>query len=559
MGAEKTAARVSSAERDADKGKNSTVPSPEARGDKKSPRASGERGAGKEKKEKAAAPTGVRFGIRLKFSLAIISMVALIIISITLYFVWRESEILKTQVIQAVKSETVHLANTAQQSIDVDELSLFEAIDYLKKIEYIKYAFVLDRKDTIVQNFDRRGTRTLGKVLDDKIDRRLADRTQDEKTLIREVPDSQDFQGKIFDFSKTVMDKIDHKKKVGTVIIGLSDIIIRKEILNLITFVVPLSLVFLAISIVGSVVLASITIRPVKALSRGAAIIGKGNLDYRIEIDTRDELGQLAAEFNQMTTQIKEAKDKEIESRIMEEQIEMAKEIQEGLNPMAFYDKGGIQIKGYTKAARGVGGDYFDYIDINDDKVGALISDVSGKGVPASLVMVMIRTVFTSYITRKDVDCARVVRAINDSLSADFAIDKFATLFFMIYDRRSEELAFSNAGHGPLFCYRSSRNACTLTKLDGVPIGIEEDFDYRQAKVKLHPGDMVLLYTDGITEMRNEAQEEYGLYRVQRIVMQNHHRTAADFVQLLVDDVEAFRGNEAPHDDTTILVLKRTV
>ena len=522
-----------------------------------SPAPGRERGTGKEKAAVAAAPAGVRFGIRLKFSLAIISMVAFIIVSITLYFVWRESTILKTQVMRAVESETIHLANTAQQSIDVDELSILSAINYLKKIEYIKYAYVLDRKDLVVQYFDRRGTRPLDQALKDNIDRRLAARGDDEKILVLDVPDSQDTQGKIYDFSKIVQNKLD-RKKLGTVIIGLSDIIIRKEILNLVTFVVPLSLLFLAISIAGSVVMASVTIRPVKALSQGAAIIGMGNLDYRIEIDTRDELGQIAAEFNQMTEQIKLAKNKEIESRIMEEQIEMAKEIQEGLNPMAFYDKGGIEIKGYTKAARGVGGDYFDYIDINDDKVGALISDVSGKGVPASLVMVMIRTVFTSYITRKDVDCARVVRAINDSLSADFAIDKFATLFFMIYDRKSEELAFSNAGHGPLFCYRSSMNACTLTKLDGVPIGIEEDFDYRQARVKLNPGDMILMYTDGITEMRNEAQEEYGLQRVQRIVMQNHHRTAADFVQLLIDDVEAFRGNEPPHDDTTVLVLKRT-
>ena len=99
-----------------------------------------------------------------------------------------------------------------------------------------------------------------------------------------------------------------------------------------------------------------------------------------------------------------------VESRVMEEQLELAKEIQEGLNPMGFYDKDGIQIKGFTRAAKGVGGDYFDYIDIDKNRVGALISDVSGKGVPASLVMVMIRTVFVSYISRKDVQCASVVR-----------------------------------------------------------------------------------------------------------------------------------------------------
>ena len=124
---------------------------------------------------------------------------------------------------------------------------------------------------------------------------------------------------------------------------------------NLVKIIVPIALVFLLISIVGSIIMATITIRPVKALSRGAEIIGKGNLDYRIEIKSRDELGQLAQEFNQMTAQIKEAKEKEIESRIMEEQIEMAKEIQEGLNPTRFLRKGRHTDKGLHQGRPGGG------------------------------------------------------------------------------------------------------------------------------------------------------------------------------------------------------------
>jgi serine phosphatase RsbU (regulator of sigma subunit) len=507
--------------------------------------------------EKPSAPGArrVRFGIRLKFSLAIISIVVLIIVSITMFFIWNESNLLRTQVMQMVERETAHLANTAQQSIGVDELSLIEAINDLKKIRHIKYAFVLDKGDLVVQYFDRRASRDLERPLADRVQRRLAGRAASGEVLVLNTDDPTDSRGAIYDFSKTVMDKLD--RKIGTVIIGLSDIIIRDEIRNLMTFIIPISLLVLGIAIIASVVMTTFMIRPVRALSRGAEIIGKGNLDYRIEINTRDELGQLASEFNQMTAQIKEAKDKEIESRIMEEQIEMAKEIQEGLNPTSFYEKGGIQLKGYTKAARGVGGDYFDYIDIDDNRVGALISDVSGKGVPASLIMVMIRTVFTSYITRSDVDCASVVSAINDSLAVDFAMDKFATLFFLIYDRASEELTFSNAGHGPLFCYRASMKSCTITKLEGMPIGIDEDFKYMQARVKLHTGDMVVLFTDGVTEMRSEKGEEYGVHRLNKLIVENEGLNAEEFVRLLIHDLEIFRGNEPPHDDTTVLVLKK--
>jgi Serine phosphatase RsbU, regulator of sigma subunit len=241
----------------------------------------------------------------------------------------------------------------------------------------------------------------------------------------------------------------------------------------------------------------------------------------------------------------------------MNEQLEIARISRRGLILWDFIIKNSIQIKGSTKAAKGVGGDYFDYIDIDDDRVCALISDVSGKGVPASLVMVMIRTVFTSYVSRKDIDCASVVKAINDSLSADFAIDKFATLFFLIYNRATEELAFSNAGHGPLFCYRAAENVCTRTSLDGVPIGIMEEVDYKQAKVRFHPGDIVVLYTDGITEMRNEHKEEYGLHRVHKLIMDNHHLNAAEILELLINDVEVFRGETPPHDDTTAMIFKR--
>ncbi|MFC1670886.1 SpoIIE family protein phosphatase [Spirochaetota bacterium] len=529
---------------DDDKEKNTDVQPAEGQAEKSTEEAA------KEKKG-----PGVKFGIRIKFSLAILALVSVIIMTITGYFIRRESQLLKEQIFQSIEREIIHLSNTAQNSIGVDELALVEAINNLKKITYINYAYILNKDNMIIQNFDKRKSFKTNEVLNDSVER-SKNKGNEAGIIITDYPDPKDKDGVIYDFSKPVINKL-NKKKIGTVIIGLSDIIIREEVANMVRIIIFISLIFLAISIVGTVILTSIIIKPIKKLSHGATVIGTGDLDYKIDIKSSDELGKLANEFNQMTAMIKEAKNKEIESRLMEEQLEMAKDIQEGLNPMGYYDKGGIQIKGFTRAAKGVGGDYFDYIDIDEDRVGALISDVSGKGVPASLVMVMIRTVFTSYISRKDVDCASVVKAINDSLSADFAIDKFATLFFLIYNRKTQELAFSNAGHGPLFLYRASLDACSNTMLEGVPIGIMEDIDYNQAKVKLNPGDMVVMYTDGVTEMRNAAKEEFGIKRVQELMMNHHDLNAKEFVDLLVDEVDKFKGDEPPHDDETALVVKR--
>ncbi len=503
----------------------------------------------------------IRFGISLKFSLAIIALVSVIILTIAVFIVYRESGLFKEQVFNFTKREIVHLGNTAQQTIGYEELTLSDAVNELKKIDYYKYVFVLGSNNEVLYYFDRRGPEgdvkhEVRKQFNDSIVRNLDNRTDHDSIDILENKDAAS-KGAIFDFSKVVYNRADSKKKSGVVIIGMSDIIIRNEIANIKRLIMFIFLGYMVISTIGAVILSLIIIRPIKKISYGASVIGKGDFSYRIEVNSSDELGVLASEFNQMTEMIQDSKEKEIESRIMNEQLEIARDIQEGLNPMGYYNKKGIQIKGNTKAAKGVGGDYFDYIDIDENRVCALISDVSGKGVPASLVMVMIRTVFTSYITRKDIDCASVVKAINDSLSADFAIDKFATLFFMIYNRETEELSFSNAGHGPLFCYRAAENVCTRTSLDGVPIGIMDEVDYKQAKVKLHPGDMVVLYTDGITEMRNSSKEEYGLGRVHKLMMENHHLSAEDFLALLISEVEVFRGETPPHDDTTAMVFKR--
>ncbi len=516
----------------------------------------------KEKKSAAASPgkdeSGgrIRFSLRIKFSLAIIALVSIIIVTMAVYIVREESTMLREEIVNSAKRETEILANMAEDATkSKDELPLIAAMENLMKISSIRYAYVLDEDNIIRQNLDPRKNGFPMK------ESRITDVTKfpegKRAIVMSEYQDTEDRSGIIYLFAKPIYHRVTNKRE-GTVVMGYSDRIIRQKVASITADIMFIAFIFVSISIIGSVVLSSVIIKPVRKLTEGAAEIGTGNLDYQIELKSSDELGRLAMEFNTMTQKLKKAKDMEIENRIMEEQIELAKEIQEGLNPMDFYNRNGVQIKGFTRAARGVGGDYFDYIDIDENMVGALISDVSGKGIPASLVMVMIRTVFTTYIKGNNVQCASVVRAINDSLSADFAIDKFATLFFMIYNRATGELSFSNAGHGPLFCYRSSSNNCSLTKLEGVPIGIMEDVEYNQAKVQLNVGDIVILYTDGVTEMRNESKDEYGRLRLQKMMIKNHEMDANELVEELVRDVDQFRGNAHPHDDMTMLVLKRT-
>jgi methyl-accepting chemotaxis protein len=188
--------------------------------------------------------------------------------------------------------------------------------------------------------FDRRGPdgdrkHEERKLLNDGVQRVIDDRSDKAATEIKDFPDETD-GGKIYDFSKIVLSRIDNKTKAGVVIIGMSDFIIRKEIENIKKLIMIIFLGFLVISIAGTVILATIIIRPVRKLTHGANVIGKGDLNYKIEVNTSDELGQLAEEFNTMTAMIREAREKEIETRIMNEQLEIARDIQEGLNPMGY-------------------------------------------------------------------------------------------------------------------------------------------------------------------------------------------------------------------------------
>jgi sigma-B regulation protein RsbU (phosphoserine phosphatase) len=510
----------------------------------------------KERKKSELAKR-VRFSLKMKFSFAMIFLTAVIVVFMAGYFIYDESKILQKSIIDLAQREVEHLSVTTKDSLSTDDiLPIIALMNDIKTLESVKYAYVLD-SDGRVQASTK--TDSIGNVLKDKYTKSALKNKDKNNILIQKYSDPEESSLIIYDFSKAIYDKVTGKRRIATARIGFSNKVIRNQIENITRVIIIISLIFIAISIIFAFFLAWFTTKPLKQLSQGVTIIGKGNLDHKIEVKSHDEIGKLADEFNTMTQELKSAKDKEIENRVMEEQLEVAKEIQEGLNPMNFYNTKGVQIKGYTRAAKGVGGDYFDFLEVDDNRVGALISDVSGKGIPASLVMVMIRTVFVSAARRdaRTIQCSKVVSAINDSLSADFAIDKFATLFFMIYDRSTQKLSFSNAGHGPLFCYRASKKACSLTKIDGMPIGVMEDVEYQQTMVPFLPGDIIVLYTDGITEMRNKDKDEYGRLRLQKLVIENSDLDANELVEIIVNDVDNFRGEVNPHDDMTTLVMKR--
>lgn len=244
-----------------------------------------------------------------------------------------------------------------------------------------------------------------------------------------------------------------------------------------------------------------------------------------------------------------------VEKKQAERDINIASEIQMSLLPRKFPSSQRLDMYGFSIPAKGVGGDYFDYIKFGQDKIGMIIADVSGKGVPAALIMVMIRSI-TRTVASLEKDANIVLSQLNNSLSGDIVEDRYATAFYCVLDAERRILNYSNAGHGPLLLFRNKTKEFELLDTEGMPVGIMPGVDYGQDFVILDKGDIGVLYTDGITEAMNESHDLYGLERLQDVIFKNHESSAKEISEKVLEDVNNFVAGAPQHDDETMIVFK---
>lgn len=239
-----------------------------------------------------------------------------------------------------------------------------------------------------------------------------------------------------------------------------------------------------------------------------------------------------------------------------EREIEIAGEIQRQLLPRQYPELKNVELFGFSKAAKGVGGDYYDFLNFQNKRLGVIMADVAGKGVPASLVMVMIRSILRA-VARANVQPAQIVNFLNKMITGDVSQERYATLFYYLYDIETGKLYFTNAGHGPLLIYRSKKMDFEMVDTPGFPIGISKDIEYVQSETKLEPGDICILYTDGITEARNIEKEEFTLDRLKEVIKTNADgKSAIEIGEAVKTALYEFVGDAPQHDDQTLVILK---
>lgn len=499
-----------------------------------------------------------RFGLRFKFSLLIVALILILTIGISsiLSIVSTENQrrALADQMIEKAKLSLENMTNVAREGIlNNDELLLLSVITKTMENRDISYSIILDTGNRVIAHSDINEREN---VLVDEFTIKAA---QAEGIYIE--PDyNPDALTHLYKLASPVKFA---ETRLGTVQIGYSTDSIFKTIEqarreNLYSALIVTGVTIL-VGILGAILMASITIRPIKVLAKGANIIGEGRLDYKIHIKARDEIGLLSDEFNRMTVRLLEYQKKMEEKAKLDEQLEIARRIQQDLIPQSGIENDFVSIDGFYKAAVGVGGDYYDFMQIGDDRYGLIMSDVAGKGVPASLMMIMIRTVFKSLINSGITDPSRLVTLMNDTLASDIQSDRFATLLFGIFDQKNRQFRYTNAGYGPLLVFKEDRKQCFLVNPPegSVPIGVMPEVEYTEEKpIILNAGDSLYLFTDGIHESRNEKEEEYGMTKLARVIPSFANGSSKEIASAIVQEVLNFAGKAEQYDDMTLTVMK---
>ncbi|MFQ5511019.1 MAG: SpoIIE family protein phosphatase [Candidatus Krumholzibacteriia bacterium] len=348
---------------------------------------------------------------------------------------------------------------------------------------------------------------------------------------------------------------------VGDVYLGVDEHALYKDIADPRPATTSIFVVCLLVGILLVMALVSVFVKPIQVLTEGVRAIGSGSLDGRIDIEGPAEIGAIASVFNEITGKFREAQANVLEQEKLQKEIEVAKQIQHALLPKDHPDISGYDIAPFYQAAKEVGGDYYDFVHVDEDTLGVVVADVSGKGVPGSLVMTMIRTALRME-ARGNKNASDVMTRMNAFVTDDMKKGMFVTMFYVILDSKNRAISYASAGHNPMILYRGEGQEIYFLNPKGFPVGIslpDESLFNRSIsleKIKLKKDDMLVIYTDGVTEAMNERREQYGEERLIHLIKENGNLPPAEFIERLERDVKGFTGGYAQNDDITVVAIK---
>lgn len=355
--------------------------------------------------------------------------------------------------------------------------------------------------------------------------------------------------------------------------------LLKDETNNLIQLTLIVTAIAIVLSIFGSIVLATSTIRPIKKMYEHVNVISStedyeklvGTEHEKLEINTGDEISVLANSINDMTNKL-------IEKAMSDKQLLLGKEIQKKFIPLEPMEADDIEIYGFYNGAKGVSGDYFDYKKLDDSHYAFIICDVAGKAVPAALIMVQISTIFHAHFSnfvpgKNKLETVPVVNQINDTVAERGFQGRFAAILVVIFNVKTGKAIMTNAGYTQLLVYRAKTKKTEFVQLDeksgaaGVFPSYMLPNPYVQESVQINHGDIIFLFSDGIEESRNgktiispdgdEQPEEFGMDRLRVAIEAERIKKPRNVIDSIMKAEKEFRGELEQYDDLTLLAVMR--
>ncbi len=345
----------------------------------------------------------------------------------------------------------------------------------------------------------------------------------------------------------------------GDAMIALSAQIIADAKSKLFTNILVFTLLSVLVGVGVSFILAAQISQPLMKLLEDMSHVSKGNLDHQTLPHSKDEIGVLARTFNAMTQSLKAAKELEIQNQAREHDLKIATEIQAGLLPSKIPQVEGFDIAAFYQPSKEVGGDYYDFIPLDENHMGMVVADVSGKGIPGSMVMTMARSLIrmeggTNY------SAADTLKKVNRVIAKDIRRGMFVTAIYMILKIKERRLLVASAGHNPMVVYRKAKGKYDLVNPNGIALGFDKgpifERTIKEEEIQLEKGDRTVIYTDGITESMNSSNEEFGDKTFYELIVKNSEQNSSKFINAIISAVRQHQGDAEQHDDITVSTLQ---
>jgi sigma-B regulation protein RsbU (phosphoserine phosphatase) len=433
-------------------------------------------------------------------------------------------------------------------------------------------AFLLNKDGRLLASSGNSESYDLPYLLDDGLWKRLRDEKEtiempkgDSYVYFTAVPETDWTLGMIFKFDAIIKASNDTSVKIRQYGDDLLSLISRSYGNLVLWFALLLSLSAALIVAIALRVARSIT-SPLSVLKEEMKHIGEGNFTRKIDVGRADDdISVLADGFNRMNERLLEyvrnLETVTAENQRIATELNVAADIQMSMLPYIFppFPKmKQIDIYAYMKPAKEVGGDFYDFFQIEDGRIGFVIADVSDKGVPAALFMVITKTLIKNQLLSGS-SPAQALTKVNEQLCSENSknVNMFVTAFVCVLDIKTGLLEYSNAGHNKPLIRKAGGDFKYVGVVPGMVVAGFEGFEYVQETMKLEAGDAVFLYTDGVTEAKNTEDEFYGNTRLQETLKLNDAgRDARSLVEFMSKDLENFSAGAKQFDDITMLAIE---